>query len=106
MPVYKDSRYSEVEYTTVVGRDKIARKYLHPREPVTSEDVNQDWASHTTKHGDDLDLLAFQYSAEDPKKSKYWWLIADVNGILWPLDVEPGTELIIPTELLAKSGMR
>jgi hypothetical protein len=106
MPVYSDSRYADVSYTTVVGRDQLPRKYLHPRDPFTSEQVNQSWALHEVAHGDELDLLAYRYTADNPRKTKYWWMIADVNNIMWPLDVEPGTSIIIPTELLAKKGMK
>jgi nucleoid-associated protein YgaU len=104
--VYEDSRYSSCEFTTVVGKDKIARKYLHPRTPKTLEEVDPDWVSHDAKYGDDLDLLAYQYSGDNANRSKYWWMIADVNDILWPLDIEPGTKLVIPTRMLAIKGMK
>lgn len=104
MPVYKDSRYADTVYTSVLGKDQVSRKWLHPRDVLTQEDVDQDWALHTTKVGDDLDLLAYKYTGDNPRKSKLWWLIADVNNLLWPLDVDPGTDLIIPTKLLSTKG--
>jgi hypothetical protein len=106
MPVYKDSRYAEVEYTSILGRDQVTRKYLHPRDPKVLEEVNQDWSAHISAYGDELDLLAYQYSGENASKAKYWWIIADINNILWPLDIEPGTNLVIPTKMIASRGLR
>ena len=31
--------------------------------------------------------------------SSYWWVIAAASGIGWPLQVPPGTQLIIPLQL-------
>lgn len=105
MPVFEGSRYEEVKYTGVTGPDLVTRKWLHPRTPKTFEEVDQDWIVHEVKIGDDLDLLAYLYAGENADKAKFWWLIADVNGILWPLDIEPGTELMIPIKELAVRGL-
>ena len=106
MPVYKDSRYAEVEYTSILGRDKVTRKYLHLRDPKVLEEVDQDWSMHISSYGDELDLLAYFYTGDNAGKSKYWWIIADINNVLWPLDIEPGTNLVIPTKMLAPRGLR
>lgn len=47
---------------------------------------------HTVTYADRIDILAFNYY----KNSKYWWVIADVNDLLNPLDLEVGQSLIIP----------
>jgi len=104
MPVFEGSRYENVEYTAIVGKDLITRKYLHLRESMKAEDVNPSWVLHTVNAGDELDHLAYKYSGQDANKSKNWWVIADVNNVLWPLDVETGTSLIIPTEILNTRG--
>lgn len=54
---------------------------------------------HLVKDGDRLDLLAYRYydsNVEDA--SKYWWILADVNEIMNPLDLSElvGTEILIP----------
>lgn len=54
---------------------------------------------HTVVQGDRLDLVAWKYYrdlVEDA--SKYWWLIADANNIIHPLDLSDyvGKELLIP----------
>ncbi len=44
------------------------------------------------KEGDNLWLLAFNEYGD----SSYWRFIAEVNKILNPLEIEPGTEIILP----------
>ena len=105
MPVFSGSRYEGLEYTAVTGQDLVTRKYLHLRESKTEEDVEPDWIVHEVSIGDDLDLLAYKYANNNASKSKLWWLIAAVNGLLWPLDVEPGSDLMIPVRDLASNGV-
>jgi len=105
MPIFEGSRYAGVDYTAITGQDLITRKYLHLRTPKTEEDVEPDWIVHEVVIGDDLDLLAYIYANDNASKSKLWWLIAEVNGLLWPLDVEPGTDLMIPVRDLASNGL-
>lgn len=106
MAVFEGSRYQDTAYTAITGRDLVTRKWLNPRVPITAEDVEPDWIIHEVKQGDDLDLLAYLYTNENADKTKFWWIIADVNSLLWPLGIEPGTELIIPLQELAKQGLR
>jgi hypothetical protein len=105
MPVFENSRYAQVEYTSITGVDLVTRKYLHPRTPLNLEDVDQDWSVHEIGVGEDLDLLAFMYTSNNARKSIFWWMIADVNNILWPLDIPPGTDLVIPTRAMAVRGL-
>lgn len=105
MPVFEGSRYEGLEYTAVTGQDFVTRKYLHLREPKTEEDAEPDWIVHETAIGDDLDLLAYVYTNNNSSKSKLWWLIAEMNDLLWPLDVEPGTDLMIPVRDLVSNGL-
>jgi hypothetical protein len=105
MPIFEGSRYAGVDYTAITGQDLVTRKYLHLRTPKTEEDVEADWIIHESSIGDDLDLLAYVYTNDNANKSKLWWLIAEVNGLLWPLDVEPGTDLMIPVRDLASNGL-
>ena len=100
MSVYKGSRYENCKYTGIVGKDLITRKYVHGRIPYKFEDVSANWVQHEVTAGEELDQLAFSYGAENVVNAKRWWLIAEVNNILWPLDVPPGTKLVIPSNLL------
>lgn len=47
---------------------------------------------YTMSIGDRLDILAAKYFGDD----KYYWVIALVNNIKWPLGIEPGTVIKIP----------
>jgi hypothetical protein len=62
---------------------------------------------HLLRRGEMLDALAFKYYqnvTKDP--SKFWWVIADVNGIDNPFDLKAfeGTQIVIPN--LIKAGLR
>lgn len=50
---------------------------------------------HTWKLGDRLDKLASQYLSDD----EFWWVIALVNGIDYPLSIPIGTQLKIPVDV-------
>ena len=106
MPIFEGSRYASTEYTGVRGTDLITRRYIHGRNPVALEDVDRDWVVHTVVSGDELDFLAYLYTNREASKSELWWLIADINDILWPLDIEPGTDIIIPVPDLAGNVSR
>ncbi len=48
---------------------------------------------HTVQEGDRIDLLAYRYLG-DPT---LWWVICDYNYIFFPLDLELGSVLRIPS---------
>lgn len=105
--ILKNSRYEGVEFTGIRGPDGIVRKFLHQREPMTAEDVTEeDIIVHVFEMGEELDSLAFNVV----KKPLLWWLLADVNNVMFPLastiegyrgpctpaDLDPGQDLIMP----------
>lgn len=47
------------------------------------------------KEGDRLDYLSQTYYGNGLD----WWIIAGASGIGWWLQINPGTEIIIPTDL-------
>lgn len=96
MPVYVGSRYSGCKFTGILGKDGKARKFLHPREPMTPLDVKEPFLAHDFQFGEVIDALA--HSAA--RKPRLWWMVADVNEMLFPLDVEAGASLIIPVREL------
>lgn len=51
---------------------------------------------YVLKDGDRLDHLAARYLGDD----QYYWVIALVNGINFPLDITPGQTIRIPTNAL------
>ena len=48
---------------------------------------------HMVVEGDRLDLLAHRYLGD----ARLWWVIADFNDIFWPLDLEIGSALRMPS---------
>lgn len=104
MPVFQGSRYENLPYTTIPGSDGIPRKWLHPRRSVSQQDVSSDWVLYTITSTDFIDDIAFRFAGSVEDKEKLWWLIAEVNGILWPLDLKPGTQIIIPVRELNELG--
>jgi hypothetical protein len=98
MSVFKGSRYENCVYIGITGTDLVTRKYVFGRVALTQADIAPSWIQHEIKDGDALDSLAYQYAGDDADKTKYWWKIADVNEILWPLDIEAGTRLIVPVK--------
>jgi hypothetical protein len=50
---------------------------------------------HTFRAHERLDLLAYQFY----RRPERWWLIADANGEMDPVDLaSPGREVLIPPE--------
>lgn len=57
---------------------------------------------HQVAKEDRLDLLAYKYySGVVEDASKYWWVIADANNVMNPLDLEGfvGRDILIPNIL-------
>lgn len=54
-----------------------------------------DTTIYVTREGDRLDIVSGDvYGTGD-----YWWVIAAASGIGWGLQVPPGTQLVIPTDI-------
>ena len=50
---------------------------------------------YVLKEGERLDTIAGRVYGN----ARLWWIIAAASGIGWPLQVPPGTQLLIPTDL-------
>jgi len=48
---------------------------------------------HTVVEGDRMDLIAYRYLG----RADLWWVICDYNDILFPLELEVGMALRIPS---------
>jgi hypothetical protein len=99
MPVFEGSRYSGVQFTALRDASGRVIRYLHNREPVTQKQLNDPTILAPIQEQEDLDSLAHLLTGTSTK----WHLIAEVNEIFWAFDqeeggqLEPGTELIIPS---------
>lgn len=69
-----------------------AEQYLSTRPPLEIEPQPDD-RFHEVVVGERLDQLAYRYLG-DPK---LWWVIAEANDIAWPLELETGSVLRIPS---------
>lgn len=48
---------------------------------------------HTVVEGDRIDLIAYRYFGD----AGLWWIVCDYNDIFFPLELEPGKALRIPS---------
>jgi hypothetical protein len=96
MPVFRGSRYENVKFTGILGEDGKVRKFLHAREPLNPQEVRGPFTLLAFQRGDELDAITHRAAG----KSRLWWVLADINDIFFPLDIEPGTELTVPVREL------
>ena len=96
--IVKGSRYVGVPYTGVRTVDGKVRKLLHDRKIYTINDVDDDAVEHTVEGEETLDSIAALYYNDE----RLWWLIADVNDILFGFDIEPGDVLVIPDQSIVR----
>ena len=101
MPVFLGSRYQNCKYTGILGKDGRVRKFLHAREPLQERDMVDPLIIHSFQRGEVIDEIAWRAVG----KPRLWWVIADVSQVLFPLEIEPGTELVIPiSEMASREG--
>lgn len=48
---------------------------------------------YTVVEGDRIDLIAYRYLG----RADLWWVICDYNDVFFPLEIEPGVTLRIPS---------
>jgi len=88
-----DNPYADGKLIQLPNNDIILN-----REKITYKPTVYD-KRHTVIQGDNLTALAYQYYRNVTEyPSRYWWIIADANNILNPLDISDliGYEIIIP----------
>lgn len=95
MSMRKGSRYEGLKLYVYKDEKGRTRKCLDFRPPVTLKTLTSEAKIHTVRltHGDWLDVLAIKNGAN---REELWYLIADVNAVEAPLDIEGGTALYIP----------
>lgn len=57
--------------------------------------------SYVVKEGERLDVLAGRFYGD----GRLWWVIAAASGIGWWVQVPPGTQLYVPTDLTQVQGL-
>ena len=83
----RDSRYARC----LLYRDSDATPLGARQRPGTTP--GHDDRLHTVVEGDRLDLLAHRYLGD----ARLWWIICDYNDLFFPLALEPGLALRIPS---------
>jgi nucleoid-associated protein YgaU len=83
----RDSRYADC----ILYRDSDG-EYLGRRQRIDTTPRYDD-RLHTVIEGDRIDLLAHRYLGD----ARLWWIICDYNDIFFPLELQPGTDLRIPS---------
>jgi nucleoid-associated protein YgaU len=79
-------------YATAILYTGGTEEFLGFRVPVDSGPRPDD-RFHTVVDGDRLDLLAHRYLG----RADMWWIICDYNDIFFPMELEPGSVLRIPS---------
>lgn len=91
MPLASNSRYGRMATYVAPGADGRLRTTVPIRHELlegTGEPV-----VHVVVAGDTLESLA-QHHLGSPE---LWWVIADANPLVFPLDLVPGAPLVVPT---------
>jgi len=79
-------------YATAILYTGGAEEFLGILVPVDATPRPDD-RFHTVVDGDRLDLLAHRYLG----RADLWWIICDYNDIFFPMELEPGSVLRIPS---------
>jgi hypothetical protein len=82
-----DSRYAGC----ILYRDSTG-EYFGRRERIDTTPRYND-RLHTVVEGDRIDLIAHRYVGD----AWLWWIICDYNDIFFPLELQPGADLRIPS---------
>ncbi len=86
--INQDSRYANC----ILYRDSDGDSFGNRQRIDTSHRYDDQF--HTVIDGDRIDMLAYHYLGN----AKLWWIICDYNEIFFPLDLEIGQVLRIPSE--------
>jgi hypothetical protein len=90
MPVKSDSRFAELPLIAAIAPDGSVRHVvsLLLRRPRLERGTR-----HRVRQGEAVDLLARRLLGDE----RLWWRLLDANPVVYPLDLEPGTTVDVPT---------
>ena len=91
MPLSPQSRYGRLATYPAPGADGRVRTTVPIRHELAVGTGQP--RVHVVVAGDTLESLAHTYLGSSDR----WWLIADANPRLFPLDLTPGAPVVIPT---------
>lgn len=93
MPIPAGSRYEGVNLVVIATKERT-RVLMEDREPITIDDLDSEPLRHSVQIGDEISSLAKRFGG----KEKLWWIIADINELEFPYELEPGTTILIPSQ--------
>jgi hypothetical protein len=85
--ISKRSRYASCVLLREGGLESLGTR------PRLDSSPRYDDQFHTVVDGDRIDLIAWRYFGD----AALWWVVCDYNDLFWPLDLEPGTVLRLPS---------
>ncbi len=101
--ILANSRYRRSKVVAFRKADGTIRKFLEPRFGLGPDDVEKGFVIHEYRVGQKLEDISRLYYG----RSDLWWFIAEVNGMVNPLDIQPNARLAIPPSevALAQTGI-
>jgi len=94
MAIFRGSRFEGVPFSAIRTADGVVKRFLHLRDHISIDEIGNDFKVRNMDGKTQLDDVAF----EESRKERLFWVLADVNEILFPLDIEAGSSLVIPAK--------
>lgn len=91
MPILSGSRYEGISLIAISDGTRT-RVLMEDREPISVDAIGPNPIHHVVQEGDEIDALARRFGGNE----RLWWVIADVNDLDFPYELETGAALIIP----------
>jgi hypothetical protein len=91
MPVKPDSRYANLPLEAVTAPDGSRRNVIGLR--LTGQDTNVPATLYRVRRSEAPDFLARRFLGDE----HLWWRILDANPVIYPLDLQAGDALQIPS---------
>ena len=99
MPVFRGSRYAGAEVQIVEFAPGDMRPVFGVRKPISVDDVGESLKTYTFNDGEEIDNPSFHFG----DRSDLWWVVADINNIVSPLDIPDRSVLRVPNKKFFKS---
>jgi len=98
MPIFIGSRYAGLPITTIRNYEGELKQYIHLREAIRQVEITGDYTLYTVQMGEVLDQIAYQKYKEE----RFWWMLAEINELVYPFSLYAGQSLIIPSRRFAE----
>ena len=89
MPIFVGSRFESIKYSMVEESDGTKKRFMHLRIPGDYTPKR----THELLPQQQLDFLSYRYIGQ----ARLLWKFAEANDLFWPLDLDQGTLLKVPS---------